>query len=69
MRLTFHFYDSRNSLSEAFTFNIKLTITLKTTDIEVIPKILAQYGKPITAFRATQGVNIVTAKFNRLRIT
>lgn len=48
---------------------VTLTITLKTTDIVVMPMILAQYGKPITAFSATQGVNIVTAKFSRLRIT
>lgn len=44
-------------------------MTLKTTDIDVMPMMLAQYGRPITAFRATHGVNIVTAKFSKLRIT
>lgn len=44
------------------------TMTLKTTDMLVMPMMLAQYGSPITAFSATHGVNIVTAKFSKLRI-
>lgn len=59
----------QSDYARLLTLSVALTIMLKTTDIEVMPKILAQYGKPITAFNATQGVNIVTAKFNRLRIT
>jgi len=46
-----------------------LTMIVKATEIVVIPTILAQYGSPITAFSATQGVNTVTAKFRRLRMT
>lgn len=42
---------------------------VKATEIDVIPIMLAQYGSPITAFNATQGVNTVTAKFKRLRMT
>lgn len=43
-------------------------MTVKITEIPVIPTILAQYGSFITVFRATQGVNTVTAKFRRLRM-
>jgi len=46
-----------------------LTMIVKITEIAVIPMILAQYGSPITAFNATQGVNTVTPKFSRLRMT
>jgi hypothetical protein len=35
----------------------------------VIPQILAQYGRPITVFKATQGVNTVTETFKRLLMT
>lgn len=36
--------------------NLKLTMDENITDIRVIPMILAQYGSPITAFKATHGV-------------
>lgn len=42
---------------------------VKATEMLVIPTMLAQYGSPITAFSATQGVNTVTARFRRLRMT
>lgn len=42
---------------------------VKATEMDVIPTMLAQYGSPITVLSATQGVNTVTAKFRRLRIT
>jgi len=46
-----------------------LTIIVKATEMVVMPTMLAQYGSPITVLSATQGVNTVTARFSRLRMT
>lgn len=34
-----------------------------------MPIILAQYGRPITVYKATHGVKTVTARFSKLLIT
>lgn len=37
------------------------------TDMVVIPMMLAQYGRPMTVLRATQGVKTITETLRRLR--
>ena len=50
-------------LSSLMTEKYLLTMIVNPTPILVILTIEAQYGNPMTVFRATQGVKTVTPKF------
>lgn len=46
-----------------------ITVTVNITPNVIMARMDIQYGIPITVFKATQGVNTVTPKLSKLRIT